>query len=136
MPNGYTAKDYTKEVLNKLEENISAALDAMGLAAVGFVVDTMKTGYQDPHPNRNYKGEIDGTGFHTDIRHTGDLIRDVNYEVERSGKHTVDIGNSLHYAKYVHEGTCKLRGRPYLKDGIERHRKELQDIAESYIKNF
>ena len=133
MPDGYII-DHSDEVKAKLDDNIHAALNAMGLSAVGFVVDMMKTGYSDPHPNRDYQGAIDNTGYHTDIRHTGDLMRDVNYEVERSGKNTVDIGNSLHSAIYVHEGTYKLKGRPYLRDGIERHRKEIQDIAESYLK--
>lgn len=108
--------DHSKEVLNRLEDNVSAALEAMGVACVGYVVDQMQSGYGNP------------------IRKTGDLMRDVSYEVGRSAKNTVDIGNSLKYAPFVHDGTIRMRGRPYLRDGITNNLNNLQDIAEEYLK--
>ena len=108
--------DNSPAVRAQLEENVEAALEAMGVACVGYVVDQMQSGYGNP------------------IRKTGDLMRDVSYEVGRSAKNTVDIGNSLKYAPFVHDGTVRMRGRPYLRDGITNNLNNLQDIAEEYLK--
>lgn len=108
--------DNSKQVLAQLEDNVSAALEAMGVKAVGAVVDQMQTGYVRP------------------IWKTGDLQRDVNFEVERSGKDTVDIGNSLDYASYVHDGTHKMGGRPYLSDGIMKNADEIFAVGQAYLK--
>lgn len=108
--------DNSKQVLAQLEGNVQVALAAMGVKAVGAVVDQMQTGYVRP------------------IWKTGDLQRDVSYEVERSGKDTVDIGNSLDYAPYVHDGTHKMGGRPYLSDGIMKNADEIFAVGQAYLK--
>ena len=66
----------------------------MGTKGVGLTFDQMQSGYGRP------------------IRQTGTLMGDVSYEVERSGKNTVDIGNTKEYDPFVHEDTCKMAGRP------------------------
>ena len=86
--------DNNSTVLSKVSGNVRAALTAMGTKGVGLTVDQMQSGYGRP------------------IRQTGTLMGDVSYEVERSGKNTVDIGNSLEYGPCVHEGTYKMAGRP------------------------
>lgn len=108
--------DNSKQVLAQLEDNVPAALEAMGVKAVGAVVNQMQTGYVRP------------------IWKTGDLQRDVSYEVERSGKDTVDIGNSLDYAPYVHDGTHLVGGRPYLSDGIMKEADEIFAVGQEYLK--
>ena len=75
--------DHSQEIIAKVESNMQAALHAMGTKAVSLIVSNMENGYGKP------------------IRKTGALMRDVNYETERSGKNTVDVGNSLEYAPYV-----------------------------------
>lgn len=108
--------DHSQKVLNQLEDNVPAALEAMGVKAVGAVVNQMQSGYVHP------------------IWKTGDLQRDVSYEVERNGKDTVDIGNSLDYAPYVHDGTYKMGGRPYLSDGIMKNADEIFAVGQAYLK--
>lgn len=108
--------DHSQEVLKRLEDNKPAALEAMGVKAVGAVVNQMQTGYVRP------------------IWKTGDLQRDVSFEVERSGKDTVDIGNSLDYAPHVHEGTYKMAGRAYLSDGIMKNADEIFAVGQAYLK--
>lgn len=125
--------DNSDKIKAMMEGNKKAALAAMGITAVGLIVKQMQSGYKDPHPTRDSRGRLTG-GTHTDIRFTGDLMRDVNAEVENSGPDTVDVGNSLGYAQYVHEGTSKLKGRPYIKDGIEGGKGELQRVAENELK--
>jgi len=113
---GYTLKDNSKEVLKQFEHNIPRALTAIGEAAVEVTTDYMKKRYYRP------------------IYLTGDLIRDVNYKVhERS----VDIGNSLNYANWVHNGTMKMAARPYLKDAILENRKIWEEVSsENLSKGF
>ena len=108
--------DNSASVLSKVSGNVRAALTAMGTKGVGLTVDQMQSGYGRP------------------IRQTGNLMRDVAYEVERSGKNTVDIGNSLKYGPFVHEGTYKMAGRPYLRDALTKGRDALQQAAAAQLK--
>jgi len=71
-----------ESILNEINAAKNAALNAVGIEAVGCVVDTMQK-YEKP------------------IWRTGDLQRDVNYQVQDDGK-SVIIGNSLDYALFVH----------------------------------
>lgn len=111
-----TFTDNSNKVLTKMEGNTQAALDAMGTACVGYVVGQMQRGYGKP------------------IRQTGDLMRDVRYEVGRSSPDTVDVGNSLKYAPFVHDGTSRMKGRAYLRDGITSNASKLQAVVEKYLK--
>ena len=86
--------DHRAEVLSQLNENKSRVLHAMGIKAVGLINKQMQSGYSGA------------------IRDTGDLMRDVNFQVERSAPDTVDVGNSPKYAPFVHEGTHKMPARP------------------------
>ncbi len=88
------------EVRAKVLERQRAVLDAMGAAAVDLTVAHMRGGYSRA------------------IRQSGALMRDVSYEVARSGPGTVDVGNTLPYAVYVHEGLGGMAARPYLRDAL------------------
>lgn len=116
MAKNVKIEDNSVKVRSMLEHNVHAALNAMGQEAVGLTVDNMEHGYGKP------------------IRITGELQRDVAYEVNRSAENTVDIGNTLEYALDVHEGTRKMRGRPYLLDALQNGRGRLMEVAEHYLK--
>jgi hypothetical protein len=122
--------DNSVKVKAQIDANLNLALEAMGIKAVGLIVNQMETGYGKP------------------IRQTGDLQRDVTYEVENSGPGTVDVGNTLHYGKYVHDGhaghSVKLKdgswitlpgghtaGRPYIRDALtgDVAKTQLQTVA-------
>lgn len=130
-----TFADNSDKVLTQLEGNKEAALNAIGIKAVNLILWQMRQGYGKP------------------IRQTGDLQRDVSYEVENSAPDTVDVGNTLEYAPYVHDGhaghSVKLKdgswitlpggyteGRPYIRDGLTGadHQKQLQKVAEEALK--
>lgn len=106
--------DHSPEVKAKLEQNVKAALLAIGQKGVELTLGQMESGYGKP------------------IRKTGDLMRDVQYDMR--GENTVAIGNSLEYAPFVHDGTYKMAGRPYLRDAIMGGRGAIQNIAEQYLK--
>lgn len=111
-------KDYSIKVKAQMAGNVTMALTAMGIKAVNLILHQMQRGYGKP------------------IRKTGDLQRDVSYDVGRSGDNTVDVGNTLEYGPYVHEGTYKMKGRPYIKDALtgETAKQQLQKVAEAYLK--
>ena len=109
--------DYSHEVKARLEQNVKAALHAIGQKGVELTLGQMESGYGKP------------------IRQTGDLMRDVSYEVDRSGENTVDVGNTLEYGKYVHDGTYKMRGRPYIRDALNEGGTALQNVAANALRD-
>lgn len=108
--------NHAPQALSQMQGNIKAALNAMGLKAVGMIREQMISGYGKP------------------IRQTGNLIRDVNHAVENHAEKTVDVGNGLYYAPFVHEGTSRMAGRPYITDAISGGAEELKQVAAQYLK--
>ena len=104
-------------VKKQISANRGAALRAMGIKAVNLILQQMRSGYGKP------------------IRQTGNLMRDVSYDVQE-GSGVVLVGNSLEYAPFVHEGTYKLKGRPYIKDALttESAATQLRKVAENELK--
>lgn len=107
--------DNSKAVLNQMSGNVEAALDAMGTAAVGMIVRQMQSGYGKP------------------IRQTGNLMRDVQYEVDPAAK-VARVGNTLDYSGHVHDGTSRMPGRPYIIDGLNGKGGELGQVAAPHLK--
>lgn len=70
----------------------------------------MLYGYHTPH----------GKDGHTEIVDTGALFDSIEAETKKSSMnaYTTNVGSSLKYASYVHDGTSKLQGRPFISDGI------------------
>lgn len=108
-------RDNSQQVRSQLKRNVRKLMTAWGQEGVGLTVEQMESGYGKP------------------IRDTGNLMRDVSYAVENSGPQSVDVGNTLDYGKYVHDGTSKMAGRPYLRDGLLGGKKRLQAIAEEIL---
>ena len=110
--------DHSGDVLSALREAKQAALTAMGTEAVGMIVNKMETGYARR------------------IWRTGDLQRDVSYEADSDGK-SVDVGNSLNYAPFVHDGTRRMAARPYITDALTsgEAQQALKGVAEEAIRS-
>lgn len=110
-------RDNSAQVLGQMAANISRAADAVGVKAVNLTLKKMESGYGRP------------------IRKTGDLMRDVNFNAQTDrDSAAVTVGNSLQYAIYVHEGTVKMGGRPYLRDAITQGTGEIKTVWESYLR--
>lgn len=109
--------DNSRAVFRQLDGNVSAALYAMGVKAQNMILYQMRQGFGKP------------------IRQTGDLQRDVQFEVDNA-EQCVRVGNTLNYAPYVHEGTRKMAARPYIQNALtgESHVQQLQKVAETYLK--
>lgn len=113
-------KDNSTLILNKVSENSKRAIRAAGNRAVEMVKEKILCGYNEPHGN-------DG---HTEIVDTGALYDSIRSESKRISQnaYSVDVGTDLPYAKYVHEGTHKLRGRAFIRDAIRDGADELREI--------
>lgn len=109
--------DHSKEVLAQMNRNASAATMAAGIKAVNLILWQMRQGYGERSP----------------IRITGDLQRDVSFEVVDDK--TVNVGNTLEYAVYVHEGTRKMGERPYITDALN-NRDNAEKIEKVYQKHL
>ena len=92
-------EDRSAMLRQRLQTHAREALAALGAEAVACVGGAMDARYGRP------------------IRDTGALRRDLSFQV-RDGELAVDVGNSLPYAAAVHEGTARMPGRPYLRDGL------------------
>ena len=106
--------DNSEKVRAMILKNGRAALSAMGEEAVGAIVKQMQSGYGKP------------------IRQTGNLMGSIAHA--QSGDMTEDVGTNVEYAAFVHEGTYKMAGRPFIKDGINGAKDRLQKVAEAYLK--
>lgn len=111
-----TFVDNSKNVEAQMSSNISRALDALGVEAVGMIVKQMEKGYGKP------------------IRLTGNLMRDVQYHASINNKE-VAVGNTLSYAPFVHDGTIKMRKREYITDALTRsdNKQRLKQVASVYL---
>lgn len=107
-------RDHSQNILAQFKQNKIKALTAIGEAAVEITTDYMEKKYYHP------------------IHLTGDLIRDVNFQVNPS-EDNVTVGNSLSYAPIVHNGSMRMIARPYLRDAILNNAAVYQEVAEEYL---
>lgn len=100
------------EFLSRLD--LTAAAQAMGETAVAAVRTQMLEGYERP------------------VYRSGALHDNVHFALDGT---TVVIGNTLPYAIPVHDGTCRMAGRPYLADGILNHADALRQAAAEALRH-
>lgn len=110
--------DYSPQVMRQLEGNTRRALTALGTETVALIQDGMDTLYGKP------------------IWDTGTLRGNVHYAVGNSAPNTVDVGNDVEYAHFVHEGTYKMQARPYIRDTItgEYAQRRMREVTAAYLK--
>lgn len=121
--------DHSDIVLRQMGQNIRAAADNLAELAVEAIQTKMLYGYKDVH----------GNPPHTEIVDTGALFDSVDAEVKRASQNgfTVQGGAGTSYAKYVHDGTYKLKGRPFVTDGLMEAKPEIQsELVKSLSNGF
>lgn len=106
-----TIKDNTQQVLAMINANKERALTAMGLEGAGAVKS-----YMAAHK----------------IRDTGTLMGSISSGI--SGEDSVDVGTNVEYATFVHDGTYKMAGRPYITNGINGAIDRINKVAEQELK--
>ena len=94
--------------------DIDPAVDTGRLrASISFITPTDKGGSGQPKPANAQAGdELTGT----------------------AEQNTVVVGSNVSYSEFVHNGTSKMAGRPFLREGIEKTRDKMQEQAEKIFK--
>ena len=110
-------------ILREIERNNKAAADKVGELCVEGTQFQMLYGYHDVH------GLPDNP--HTEIVDTGRLFDSIEADVRKTSQNvmSISVGTDVPYAKYVHDGTHKLKGRSFLADGIDIKRDEIRQIT-------
>lgn len=49
-------------------------------------------------------------------------------------KNSVVVGSNVEYAEYVHDGTSRMEGRPFLREGIDQTKEKMQAQVEKILK--
>lgn len=122
-----TFKSYKTEVLRRVRGNLKQAAVDVGDIARDAVQSQMLWGYHDVH----------GNPPHTEIVDTGALFDSIEGSVNaiNANVYQTVVGTSIPYAKYVHDGTYKLKGRPFIADGINNSKAEIADAIIKAMKN-
>lgn len=107
-------RDNSAQLKQQLAANLPDALDAMGAEACSMILDTMQHAYWK------------------DIYLTGALQRDVGWA--DNGSNSIKVGNTLYYGPFVHDGTIKMRARPYIRDSLWGRMGQLVAAAVPYLR--
>ena len=112
--------DHSAVVLRKIGTNSKTAMDNAAEMLVEAVQEKILYGYKDVH----------GNPPHTEIVDTGKLFESITAEVTRDSQNAYStmVGANTKYAKYVHDGTSKLKGRPFVRDGVMSSQRQLEEI--------
>lgn len=119
-------KSHADVVLRQLHGNAASTMDAVGELLVESVQEKMLYGYDEPH----------GKDGHTEIVDTGALFDSIQAETRTVSQNAfaVDVGSDKKYMKYVHDGTSKLKGRPFIRDGVTDALDEVEDIMQNHLR--
>lgn len=118
-------------VLRTIRDNNAEAAAKAAEIAVESVQMKMLYGYKDVH------GLPDNP--HTEIVDTGKLFDSITAQVKKTSSNTVsvEVGTDVPYAKFVHDGTRKLKGRPFIRDGLDAAKEDLEDaIGTAWKRGF
>lgn len=121
-------RDYSDIILRRMQGNIKDAASAVAEIAVEAVQWQMLWGYHDVH------GMPDNP--HTEIVDTGRLFDSITGSVNRisNNYYQAVVGTDVPYAVYVHEGTYKLKGRPFITDGLASAKDSMDAAIREAIK--
>lgn len=119
--------DNTAIVLRNMDSNCTAAMKDVAEVLVEAVQDKILHGYSTPH----------GNPPHTEIVETGALFDSITAKPHKESRNTYGaaVGSSLHYASYVHDGTSKLVGRPFIRDGVMDSTDRIREVLQNIIPN-
>ena len=94
--------------------DIDPAVDTGRLrASISFITPTDKGGSGQPKPANAQAGdELTGT----------------------AEQNTVVVGSNVSYSEFVHNGTSRMAGRPFLREGIDKTKDQMQEQAEKIFK--
>lgn len=126
-------------VIGELEKATERALYAIGVKAVEGSVDAISGRYDiDPAVDT---GRLRASISFITLTQKGDSgqPKPANAQAgdELTGtaeQNTVVVGSNVSYSEFVHNGTSKMAGRPFLREGIDKTKDQMQEQAEKIFK--
>ena len=110
-------QDNSKLVAKLIPQAIARALEKIGLLAEGHVIGYMT------------KEHIVDTGrLRNSITHA--IVNDIGTVAA-----SAVIGTNVKYGKYVHNGTSKVKARPFLTTPLQQHGSEYREILKDEMQN-
>lgn len=121
--------DHSDYVIKQFQGALGDASKVIAGMAVEAVQSKMLYGYHDVH------GLPDNP--HTEILDTGTLFDSITASIVRVSQNTftVSVGTTVPYAIYVHEGTSKLKGRPFITDAMAESSKSIESAIVRTLRN-
>lgn len=108
------------------KKDIPSAIDTGRLrASISFITPTYTSGQiteQTP------KEGVSPEDVAKNLLQQGDLLSGT------AEKNTVVVGSNVSYSEFVHNGTSKMAGRPFLREGIDKTKDQMQEQAEKIFK--
>lgn len=125
----FTFVDNSAAVLRRMIMATDSAAAELAEDLVEAVQEKILYGYHDPH----------GADGHTEIVDTGRLFDSIEAQVKRVSQNTADIRvgatGETPYAVFVHNGTRKLKGRPFIRDGVQGQKEHIKYVLTKNYKN-
>lgn len=123
----YTFKDNSNEILKRMRGSLDDSAEEVKELLVEAVQDKILYGYNDRH----------GPDGHTEIVDTGRLFDSIKADVRRVSQNLVEttVGSTgdTPYSIFVHQGTRKLKGRPFITDAINDSRRKIRNVMEGNL---
>ena len=133
-------KNNSQLVLEELEKATERALYAIGVKAVEGSVDAI-SGKYDTAPAVDTGRLRASISFVTANGEKGDsgAMSPPNAQAGdklsgKAPKNSVIAGSNVSYSGFVHNGTSKMAGRPFLREGIDKTKDQMQEQAEKIFK--
>ena len=123
----FSVKNDLVTVNSKVEQNLSDVSETLREKSIEWIQEKILYGYHDPH----------GPDGHTEIVDTGATFESTDARIKRDSKNTFTIiaGVTTDQAIFVHNGTRKLKARPFVRDAMIDHTSNVKDITESGVGN-
>lgn len=125
---GVVVVNNTKIAMNQFGRGMRQAAQEVKDEVLDSIEWQMMYGYSEPH----------GDDGHTEIYQTGALLGSVEVDksVEFGGTYgwRIKASANTYYASYVHNGTYKLNGRPFITDGVKRCVPTINSIIQKHMK--
>ena len=118
--------DNSPYFLSYLSSGLGEAGQEIADIARDAVQEKILYGYHEPH----------GADGHTEIVDTGRLFDSIESKItgRTSSTVTVSVSANTEYASYVHQGTYKLNGRPFVTDGVNEAKPEIRSAFERIMR--
>lgn len=126
-------------VLAEKEKAIQRALYAIGVKAVEGATDAISGRYGvDPAVDtgrlRASISFITASGEKGDGGYIAPNSKQNDKVSGEAPENAVVVGSNVEYAEFVHNGTSKMAGRPFLREGIEQTKDDMQRQVEKIFK--